>query len=273
MRELVLGGEGLIGSELSKQLKKKGHEVVSLDLKSGTDLRYVDNRPYQDCDRVWFLAWDTGGAKYHSAADKQHQMFKHNSELSVRVFDALSETKKPFLFVTSQLAGQPTAYGLTKLMAEKWAEQLGGKIARLWNTYGWEDPDARSHVVTDLVISGLKQGVVRTMTTGEERRRFIYKSDCAKYLIDFFDGDSLKTDIAGDRWIKIRELASVVASQLNVDIVPGVLPGEEVMIDPNIKVSDSIKLLPLYEGVRLVIEDAKHYLDLQASSPDRIENA
>ncbi|MGE3949416.1 MAG: NAD-dependent epimerase/dehydratase family protein [Blastocatellales bacterium] len=264
MRELVLGGDGLIGSELSKQLKMKGHEVVSLDLKSGTDLRYVDNRPYMECDRVWFLAWDTGGAKYHSASDKQHQMFKHNSELSARVFDALAETKKPFLFVTSQLAGQPTAYGLTKLMAEKWADQLGGRIARLWNTFGWEDPDARSHVITDLVISGLTQGVVRTMTTGEERRRFIYKSDCARNLIEFFDGDLRKIDIAGDRWIKIRELASEVASQLNVDMATGALPGEEVMIDPDVTASNHNNRIPIPEGVRLVIEDARRYLESRA---------
>src|SRR2546423_860863 len=154
MTELVLGGEGLIGASLVQALRARGHDVVSLDLKSGCDLRFVDNTPFINCERVWFLAWDTGGAKYIGAADKQHQMYKHNCELSARVFDALSETRRPFLFVTSQLAGQPNAYGLTKLVAEHWAVQLGGKLARLWNTYGWEQADVRSHVITDLVISG-----------------------------------------------------------------------------------------------------------------------
>ena len=92
-------------------------------------------------------------------------------------------TSTPFLFVSSQLAGLPTAYGTTKLMAACWSLQLGGKVARLWNTYGWEHPDVRSHVVTDLVLSGLTRGRVTCMTDGMERRRFIYKTDCVDALM------------------------------------------------------------------------------------------
>src|SRR5882762_1442064 len=158
MNELVLGGEGLIGKELVGGLQSQGHSVTSLDLKSGCDLRSVDERPFRECDRVWFLAWDTGGAKYIEAADRQHEQYRHNCELSVRVFDALARTRKPFLFISSQLAGLPTAYGATKSMAASWTMQLGGKVARLWNTYGWEEPDVKSHVITDLVLSGLTEG-------------------------------------------------------------------------------------------------------------------
>ena len=260
MRELVLGGDGLIGQELVKQLRQLGHDVRSLDIKSGNDLRLIGTEPYQECDRVWFLAWDTGGAKYHSAADKQHQMYRNNCELSAKVFDALSASRRPFLFVTSQLAGQPTAYGLTKLVAENWARQLGGKVARLWNTYGWEDPDSRSHVITDLVITGLTEGAVRMMTTGAERRRFIYKADCARFLRAFFDGDQPTVDIAGDRWIRIAELAAEVAEQLGTPVAPGSLIGEEVMIDPEMQLQQVSLEVPLPTGVSLVIEDARRYL-------------
>src|SRR5437870_10559488 len=116
-RELVLGGDGLIGSTLVRELSKTGCQVTSLDLKSGCDLRCVDDKPFRESDRVWFLAWDTGGAKYIEAADRQHEQYKHNCELSLRIFDALARTRKPFLFVSSQLAGLPTAYGATKFMA------------------------------------------------------------------------------------------------------------------------------------------------------------
>src|SRR5438552_676779 len=102
MRELVLGGEGLIGSALIKELNERGHETVSLDLKSGSDLRFVSDEPFLNCDRVWFLAWDTGGAKYIEATDSQHQQYKHNCELCVRVFDALARNRKPFLFASTQ---------------------------------------------------------------------------------------------------------------------------------------------------------------------------
>ncbi len=93
-------------------------------------------------------------------------------------------------------------------------------------------PDERSHVVTDLVLSGLVDGWIRTMTTGDERRRFIYKTDCVNSLIQFFDSDQMTVDIAGEEWISIRQLAEEVARQLGVDIEFGHKSGEEVMIDP-----------------------------------------
>jgi nucleoside-diphosphate-sugar epimerase len=260
IRELVLGGEGLIGTELVKSLRLQGHQVVSLDLKTGNDLRYVDNRPFAECDRVWFLAWDTGGAKYIGATDKQHQMYKHNCELSARVFDALAQTQRPFLFVTSQLAGQPNAYGLTKLMGEQWAAQLGGKIARLWNTYGWEHPDTRSHVVTDLVLSGLTEGIVKTMTNGKERRRFIYKADCIAALRKLFDSEQMTGHIAGTEWISIQRLAEEIARQLNVEFELGQMEGEEVIIDPEIEIAGWQPAMSLREGITLVIAEAREYL-------------
>lgn len=269
MNELVLGGEGLIGSELVRQLRSMGSEVVSLDLKSGCDLRYVDDQPFKDCDRVWFLAWDTGGVKYHSASDKQHQMYKHNSELSTRVFDALAHSRKPFLFVTSQLAGQPTAYGMTKLIAEKWAKQLGGRVARLWNTYGWENPDARSHVITDLTLSGLVEGKVKTMTNGKERRRFIYKSDCADALIRFFNSPKKTVDIAGSEWVTIAQLAEEIAKQLDADIELGLKEGEEVMIYPVDVLPGWHQTVSLREGVARVIAEAREYLEREHGYVER----
>src|SRR5271157_4599534 len=158
MTELVLGGDGLIGASLVSALRSEGHRVISLDLRSGYDLRFADDAPFVACDRVWFLAWDTGGAKYIGDTRAQHGIYVNNCQLSSKVFDILARIDKPFLFVTSQLAGQPNAYGLTKLLAEHWAARLGGKVARLWNVYGWERPDVKSHVVPDLVLSGLIKG-------------------------------------------------------------------------------------------------------------------
>jgi nucleoside-diphosphate-sugar epimerase len=260
---LVLGGEGLIGSELVRRLISLGHDVVSLDLKNGCDLRYIDDLPFKECDRVWFLAWDTGGNKYHSAADKQHQIYKNNCELAARVFGALANTRKPFLFVTSQLAGTPAALSMTNLLAERWATHLGGKIARLWNTYGWETPGIRSHVVTDLIFSGLTEGKVRLMTDGKERRRFIYKSDCVDALIRLFDSPKMTADIAGSEWITIRQLAEEIARQLDVGVEYGLREGEEIMIYP-------IDILPgwrqsilLNEGVARVIADARMFFETE----------
>lgn len=259
VKELVLGGGGLIGRELCSQLRAAGHHVTSLDIKNGNDLRFIGNEPYLAADRVWFLAWDTGGAKYLTAKEKQHHIFSNNCHLSLRIFDALDNTRKPFIFVSSQLAGQSSAYGLTKLMSENWAVQLGGRIARLWNTYGWENPDNRSHVVTDLVLSGLLTDSVKLMTTGAEKRRFIYKSDCARLLIQFGDTKLSFVDIAGDRWIAILELATEIATQLNKPIQLGKQIGEEMIIDP-VHCLHSSPGITLKEGLGYVIKDAQVYI-------------
>lgn len=260
MAELVLGGDGLIGSALIEALRERGREAVSFDLKSGCDLRVVEPEQFADFDRVWFLAWDTGGAKYIEAADRQHEQFKHNCELSARVFDALARTGKPFIYATSQLAGLPNAYGLTKLMAEKWAEHLGGKLARLWNTYGWERPDMKSHVVTDLVLSGLVEGRVKCLTNGVERRRFIYKSDCVEAIIRLFDSELPTADIAGDRWVSIREVAEEVARQLNVETEFSNATGAEIIVDPQNLLPGWRPKVDLSEGITTVINDARAFL-------------
>ena len=260
-RELVLGGEGLIGSTLVRQLTALGHDVKSLDLKSGCDLRYVDEEPFRECDRVWFLAWDTGGAKYLEAEDQQNQQYKNNCELCLRVFDILYKTKKRFLFVTSQLAGLPNAYGTTKLMAWHWSLTLGGKVARLWNVYGWEHPTIKSHVITDLVLSGLK-GQVRCMTDGSERRRFLYKTDCASALIQLFDGPQQSAEIAAGEWVSIREVAEEVARQLNVETQFGTMKGSERLVDPAELLSGWAPRVSLEEGIASVVKEARLYLAL-----------
>src|SRR5687767_6867441 len=211
LRELVLGGEGLIGTALGESLRALGHQVSSLDLKSGVDLRKpFSTEPFENCDRVWFLAWDTSGAKYLEAENQQHQQYRNNCEISLRVFDARSRTRKPFLFATSQLASQPNAYGTTKLMAWRWAETLGGKVARLWNVYGWEQPTIKSHVITDLVLSGCR-GRVRCLTDGYEQRRFLYKTDCVEALNLLFDGEKQTAEIAAGQWLTIRDVAEEIA--------------------------------------------------------------
>ena len=264
MRELVLGGAGLIGRELVDRMRREGHWVKSIDLRTGEDLRTMEIDPcLREVDRVWFLAWDTGGAKYLTRAEKQHQMYLHNCQISARVFDALSRTKVPFLFVTTQLAGQPTAYGQTKLMAEGWARQLGGWIARLWNIYGWESPNERSHVVTDFVLTGLTEQRVRMMTTGEERRRFLYKTDGVDRLMRFFDSEERAVDVAGQRWIRVGEMAEEVARQLSCEVERGELIGEEVMVDPSPALGGSLEELSLSEGVARVILEARGYLGQQ----------
>lgn len=260
-RELVLGGDGLIGSTLVNALRAEGRQATSLDLKSGFDLRQAfDQTPFNECDRVWFLAWDTGGAKYIEASEQQIDQYKNNCELSLYTFEAISRANKPFVFATSQLAGLPNAYGVTKLMSEKWAEQLGGKLARLWNTYGWEHPDLKSHVVTDLVLSALTTGKIKCMTNGQEHRRFIYKTDCAAGLMELFDGPQQTADISGPEWLSIQQVAEEIGRQLNAEVEMGDRVGSELIADPVNILPNWKPRISFSEGIAKVISDARAYL-------------
>lgn len=266
MRELVLGGAGLIGSTLARQLEARGRDVVSLDLKTGCDLRRDEiNDRVAKSDRVWFLAWDTGGAKYIEAADSQHEQYKNNAGMTLRVMDALAHARKPFVFTSTQLTVVPNAYGVTKLLAENWTRQLGGKVARLWNTYGWEEPDVKSHVVTDLVLSGLTRGRVECMTDGAERRRFIYKTDCAEAIIRLVEGEHRHAHIAGSEWLSIRTVAQEIAQQLGVEFKPGTARGTEHIVDPEELLPGWHPRTTLSEGVAHVIAEARLYLDARGA--------
>jgi nucleoside-diphosphate-sugar epimerase len=198
--------------------------------------------------------------KHIEAIDSQHEQFRNNCELSLRVFDILARTRKPFLFVSSQLAVVPSAYGTTKAMGAAWARQLGGKVARLWNVYGWEEPSVRSHVVTDLVLSGLK-GSVTCMTDGLEQRRFLYKSDCVQALMKLFEGDQMVAEIAAPDWTTIRDVGEEIARQLNVPAKFGDQKGSECLVDPEIVLPGWQPQVSLAEGISKVIAEARAHLN------------
>ena len=172
MRNLVLGGSGMIGSHLCQYLLSKGEEVVSLDLTTEFDLRKDDLTPYRNVDFVWFLAWEVGGSKFLTDQNNFISIIKNNTQICANVFQFLEDTKIPFLFASTQLAAPDNVYGVTKLLGENWTKALGGKIVRFWNVYGWEDPGERSHVITDMVLNALSKKHIQLLTTGEEERQF-----------------------------------------------------------------------------------------------------
>jgi nucleoside-diphosphate-sugar epimerase len=115
------------------------------------------------------------------------------------------------------------------------------------------------------VLSGLTQGRVTCRTDGQERRRFIYKTDCVEALLKLFDGPNQLAEIAGPEWVTIRQVGEEIARQLSVEFEPGQTKGSEVMIDPNQLLPDWQPTLTLREGITRVISDARDYLTSKAS--------
>jgi nucleoside-diphosphate-sugar epimerase len=266
-RNLVLGGSGLVGKGLCAHLESIGEEVINIDIKNGSqfDLRVMDLMPYAGVDFVWFLAWDVGGAKYLTQSKNLLNILKNNTLLCERVFGFLEETALPFMFATTQLADPNNTYGITKLLGEEWTRLLGGKTARFWNVYGWEEPGERSHVIPDLVIQAITQKRISLMTTGEEERQFIYMEDCATNLVLIRDSMETEVDLTNGEWVKIKDLAAIVAQKLDAELVLGDVKGYNKKLDPTKTPAFLNNKINLDEGLGKIIEQAKEYVLQQTS--------
>jgi len=256
-KNLVLGGEGLIGRALCTRLRSEGQEVTSLDLKIGFDLRKDSLEPYSNFDFVWFLAWDVGGSKYLVNPDYQHDILLNNVKICERVYNFLHRTKIRFLFTTSQLSGSDSTYGVTKMLGEQWTCQLRGKLARLWNVYGWELPGIRSHVIPDLVMMALKNKAIHLQTSGQERRQFIFDADCTDALVQFRNADSNYADITAPPWVTIEEVANEIGRQLNVPVSTGKTIGYDKIVNPDKPLPGWHPSITLEDGISTIISKAK----------------
>ena len=120
----------------------------------------------------------------------------------------------PFLFSSTSLVAEPDAYGTMKRLGESWVKALHlGKIARLWNIYGTEPqaPSRKSHVLADWAASCVRQGSIRSLTDGSERRQFVQSDDTAAGLgaaMEHYDQIELVTDITSNEWLTMREVGA-----------------------------------------------------------------
>lgn len=250
---VILGGSGLIGRALERQLRARGEETVVFDLKSGFDLRTTEPRTFPASTYYWFLAWDVGGAKYIMDPSAQIDILKSNLRLCDRVFTWLQERKAEFTFVSTQMVGYSNSYGISKAVGEHWTKTLShGRICRLWNVYGAEEPSRRSHIIPDLVAQAAA-GKVRLLTSGEERRQFIIDDDCADALITQREIAQPHADITSGQWVSIRDLARIVCELGNTELAWEEPAGYESLVEPMRPLRDWKPKIGLRDGLEKVI--------------------
>jgi nucleoside-diphosphate-sugar epimerase len=221
----VLGSEGFIGKPFCKYLQSIGEKVIPFDIKRDPE---EDGRVVrinlEGVDRVYFLAWDVGGAKYLYRKEIQYRQLDWNLKLLLNIMPQLQEKGVPFLFVSSQLAEEyDTVYGVTKRLGEVWTRLLDGVRVRLWNVYGpLEEPSERSHVIADFVHQAATTGEIRMLTTGEETRQFIHIDDICRAL-HLALSQQLKGlyDVTSFEWVKVRDVAEIIAKITGAKVVPG----------------------------------------------------
>ena len=222
---LVLGSEGFVGKSFCTFLEKQGEKVVKFDIErsENEDCRH-SQLPLDIVDRVYFLAWDVGGAKYLYKAKTQFRQLDWNLRILLNVMSQIQAAHIPFLFASSQLAQEfDTVYGATKRLGEVWTQLLGGTRVRFWNVYGpLEEFSERSHVISDFVHQAHINGKIKMLTTGEELRQFIHVDDLCRAMHIALSHNLKSTyDITSFEWISVLEVAKMIANEFNAEVVVG----------------------------------------------------
>lgn len=261
IKNLVIGSEGFIGKSFCEFLEKKGESVVRFDIKRGA---HEDAReailPLDNIDRVYFLAWDVGGAKYLYKEDAQLTQLDWNLKLLSNVMTQLEKSKKPFLFISSQLAEEhDTVYGVTKRLGEVWTRIIGGVFIRQWNVYGpIEEESLRSHVIADFIHQALTTGEIKMMTTGEEKRHFIHIDDvCEAWYKALSENHKGIHDVTSFEWVKIIDIANLIGKITGAKVIPGEKVGSTPITPIKGKIPGWIPKIDLEEGLRSTVERYK----------------
>jgi nucleoside-diphosphate-sugar epimerase len=236
MKYLILGSSGQIGAALSEYLKGLGHEVFGMDLQESTcqDLRIPNNMLLnyylENCDFVFFLAFDVGGAKYLKNHQHSFEFIDNNISIMNAVFKSIERTSKPMIFTSTTMAEMThSTYGILKLVGERYTQALNRITVRLWNVYGIECDPTKTHVIPDFINQAIKKNQIDMLTDGVETRQFLHNLDCARglYILSQQYHQLPKNKnyhLTSFCWHSITEVANIVKKQF-----PGcvVTPGNE----------------------------------------------
>lgn len=266
MKYLILGSEGQVGSHLTKFLEKEGHEVIPWDILNclSEDLRDQTNNillrsAMEECDFVFFLAFDVGGSRYLNQYQHTYDFMYNNMAIMNNTFKILNETKKPFIFTSTQMSKMDfSPYGKQKQIGEEYTKLLNGVVVSLWNVYGVEKDAEKSHVITDF-IKKAKTGKIDMYTDGQESRDLLHADDCSRALKILSDNhDELDRDedlhIYYGEWTKIIDVARMVQDIIPCEIEPSERK-DTVQNSVKIPQSDYIRNfwkpeIPLREGIK-----------------------
>ncbi|MDA9645456.1 NAD-dependent epimerase/dehydratase family protein [Candidatus Actinomarina] len=237
MNVLVLGSSGQVGSNLTEYLRKKDYEVIEFDIVNSEeqDLRIFNNilleQKIKSSDFVVFLAFDVGGSRYLEKYQNTFDFVNNNNLIMVNTFSLLKKYDRKFIFASSQMSNMGhSSYGVLKNIGAKYTHSIGGLVFKLWNCYGYEADEEKSHVITDFIKKGFEKKEISMLTDGNEERDFLYIEDCSEaleILISNYDKIDNKEEIniASHINIKIIEIAKIIKQKfekigIDVEIVP-----------------------------------------------------
>ena len=254
-RNLITGGSGFLGSHLSKELLKKGEEVICLDnyftgnkknieeciSHSNFELiRHDVTEPIKiEVDKIWHLACPASPVHY------QFNPIKTTKTSFMGTYNMLGLAKrvgaKFLLASTSEVYGDPeehpqtesykgsvnttgirSCYDEGKRVAETLCadyERIHGldvRIVRIFNTFGPRMRPNDGRVISNFIWQALKDEPLTIYGNGDQTRSFCYVDDLIGGMMQLMNS-SVRTpvNIGNPNQITILELAEIIRKKIN----------------------------------------------------------
>jgi nucleoside-diphosphate-sugar epimerase len=274
---IVLGGGGFIGGHLAKKLKDSGHHVRVADIKNHeyfdhdeichefikcdlTDPKAVELVIHENCDELYQLAADMGGAGYIFTGNNDANVMHNSALININVVSECVKKNVKKVFYSSSACMYPehnqldplnpncvessaypanpdSEYGWEKLFSERLYlafsrnYSLNVRIARFHNIFGpqgtWiggkeKAPAAMMRKVAD----SLDGDYIEVWGTGEQSRSFLYIDECIEAVMKFMNSEfSGPVNIGSEEMVTINDLArlaiSISGKQLNIKNIYG----------------------------------------------------
>lgn len=267
---IVLGGGGFIGGHLAKKMKELGNRVVIGDIEYNKyfelnqicdefilcdlrDIEAVKSIISFNCDEVYQLAADMGGAGYINTGQNDADVMHNSAIINLNVAQVCVSNKVKKVFYSSSACIYPeynqldpdnpnclessaypalpdSEYGWEKLFSErmylafKKNYQLDVRIARFHNIFGthgtWNGGKEKAPAAMLRKAAETKEfSSFEVWGDGIQTRSFLYISECIEAILKLMDSDfEGPVNIGSEEKISINDLAkmAIEISQKNI---------------------------------------------------------
>jgi nucleoside-diphosphate-sugar epimerase len=278
-KAIVLGGGGFIGGHLSKRLKNEGYHVRIADIKNHeyfdhseichefikcdlTDLSAVELVITEDCDEVYQLAADMGGAGYIFTGNNDANVMHGSALINLNVAHECVKKRVKKVFYSSSACMYPehnqldpdnpnceessaypanpdSEYGWEKLFSERLFlaysrnYNLNVRIARFHNIFGpqgtWKGGKEKAPAAMCRKVAEQNDGgTIEVWGDGLQTRSFLYVSECVEAVLRLMESDFTgPVNIGSEEMVTINQLAEMAIKISGKNIVIHNLDGQD----------------------------------------------
>ena len=261
---IVLGGGGFIGGHLAKKLKYLGNHVRIADIKNHeyfnhdeichefikcdlTDPKAVELVISDNCDEVYQLAADMGGAGYIFTGNNDANVMHNSATINLNVANECVKKNVKKVFYSSSACMYPehnqldpnnpncvessaypanpdSEYGWEKLFSERlflaYNRNYGlvVRIARFHNIFGpqgtWKGGKEKAPAAMLRKASETKiNNSFEVWGDGQQTRSFLYIDECVEAVLRLMDSDFIgPVNIGSQEMVTINKLAEIAIS-------------------------------------------------------------